>query len=667
MKRTIAVVTFLLAFAALVKLAIKPIVQDDRTHPTFIAATSGPSVLASDQSGAAAQTELTAKYSRAPREIRELVARVVERYGRTALAIDHSDGERGLMLLDRMDLEAIFLYEKHPDEFRKLAGLMGADAAADVLWHWRMYFGLKRADDADRSALISEIARLGPAQLRAAARYPSALPLILAEPREMTELVGQMSRDEKMLADALAVLCFIDLENGPAAVRSALLTLKQHGRLALDAFRRFGLEGFALVTVYGPILESLGDALPLDESLVVLRVNAEFIDELLKTHHAETVAGHLRHAAAVGLTELVGGSPDALRLVVEYGAVGERALRRAGADAAEVVFGDFGEPALRRQAVAALAEHGVMALAMLEKYASDPDFQDILRAHAGAVIRPIAQADGGPETLAYLQSKTRRSFTEAIAATVLFSSGDNGPAVIRAIKNDGLERVAEQNQTGVRFYQFLPMYDLIHLGNVMRRGYAPTASEMTWAMVDGSFVIADVLSLAAAQPEGVLAAESIRAEVKAAAREGIKAAGREAVTAGSESGAKSLARHQAVVGLDQTAASGSALAARRLARWWRVRAAGGFFEVLRQTPEALARLDVATITEIARPICTKAGLRLSQWRPVRLLQNGAEIVSRIPPQRGLKYVAAQAIQASVGVIAFQKMEEHIASRRPRRS
>ena len=44
-----------------------------------------------------------------------------ERYGRTALAIDHTDGERGLMLLDRMDLEAIFLYEKHPDEFRKLA------------------------------------------------------------------------------------------------------------------------------------------------------------------------------------------------------------------------------------------------------------------------------------------------------------------------------------------------------------------------------------------------------------------------------------------------------------------------------------------------------------------------------------------------------------------
>ena len=40
---------------------------------------------------------------------------------------------------------------------------------------------------------------------------------------------------------------------------------------------------------------------------------------------------------------------------------------------------------------------------------------------------------------------------------------------------------------------------------------------------------------------------------------------------------------------------------------------------------------------------------------------------RIPPERGLKYVAAQMVQASVGVVGFQKMEEHMASRRPRRS
>ena len=59
------------------------------------------------------------------------------------------------------------------------------------------------------------------------------------------------------------------------------------------------------------------------ESLILLRVNAAYIDELLQSHRSETVAGHLRHVAAAGLIEAVGGSPEALRLVVEFGADGE--------------------------------------------------------------------------------------------------------------------------------------------------------------------------------------------------------------------------------------------------------------------------------------------------------------------------------------------------------
>ena len=56
--------------------------------------------------------------------------------------------------------------------------------------------------------------------------------------------------------------------------------------------------------------------------------------------------------AAAGLTEWVGSSPNALRLVVEYGAPGERALKHAGPDAADVVFGDFGDPTLTPLATA---------------------------------------------------------------------------------------------------------------------------------------------------------------------------------------------------------------------------------------------------------------------------------------------------------------------------
>jgi hypothetical protein len=373
----------------------------------------------------------------------------------------------------------------------------------------------------------------------------------------------------------------------------------------------------------------------------------------------------LRHVSAAGLTEMAGGSSNALRLMVEYGGPGERAIRKAGPDAADVVFADFSDPTLRRQAVAALASHGPMALAMLDKYAPDPDFREILRAHGAAVIPPIAQADAGPEMLAYLSAKGRRSFTESLALAALFASGDNGQATIRTIKNDGLERVAQLNQSEIRFYQFLPLYDVIHLGNVMRRGYSPTSSEMTWALVDGCFVVADVLSLAVVQPEGAIAAETVRTEVKAAAREGARSAGRDLVETAAESTGKAVARHETASGLERAGAAGHASLSGKWTRWWTVRSSGGFYQVMRQIPEALPRLSLAQLTEMAGPLAAKAGMRLSAWKPIRLLKDGTEMMLSIPPERGLKYLSAQAMQAGVGVVGLHKMEEHLASRRPR--
>jgi hypothetical protein len=306
-----------------------------------------------------------------------------------------------------------------------------------------------------------------------------------------------------------------------------------------------------------------------------------------------------------------------------------------------------------------------MALAMLDKYSQDPDFREILRRHGSVVIPLVAAADASPETIALLQSKSRRSFKESLALAALFATGDNGQAVIRSIKDDGLERVAQLNDTAIRYYQFLPLYDVIHLGNVLRQGYAPTSGEMTWALIDGCFVVADVLSLAAIQPEGAVAAEAVRSEVKGVVREGARTAGRELAQNGSESAGKVLARQEAGSGVEQVAAAGTAFASNRLARWWTVRSAGGMYQLLRRLPDALPQLSLAQITQMARPLCTKAGLRLTNWRPVRLLRDGTEVIFRIPPQRGLKYLAAQAVQASVGVVGFQKMEEHLSSRRPK--
>ena len=130
----------------------------------------------------------------------------------------------------------------------------------------------------------------------------------------------------------------------------------------------------------------------------------------------------------------------------------------------------------------------------------------------------------------------------------------------------------------------------------MRQGYAPTSGEMTWALVDGCFVVADVLSLSALQPEGAAAAEAIRSEVKGAVRQGVKSAGRELAEAGGESAGEAIARQETVKGIERAAAEGTSTVTERLARWWTVRSAGGVYQVLRRLPEALPRLSLAQIT-----------------------------------------------------------------------
>jgi hypothetical protein len=643
MKRTFATVLLLAALGIFLKLAIKPpIVPPVGQQPA--SSTEGPSASPT----ADLEAQLLARY---PND-RPLVERALNRYRHTALAVERTDGLRGLKLLDALDLEAIYLYEKYPTEFRRLRDSISDQSAADLLLHWREYFGLKRADETDRAVLISEISRLTPSQRRWAARYPAILPLLLAEPQGVAELCERLADDEPQLTGCLVVLNFISLERGAADLRAALRTLDHHPDIALEAFRLQGLEGFALVSLYGPVLEAVGDALPLDQTLVLLRVNTDYVDELLATQRPETVAAHLRHMAAVGLVDQAGGSPQALRLVVEHGPVGERALAQAGADAAEVVYGDFSDPMLRTQAVAALAEHGTMALATLDKYAADSSFREILRAHGPAIIPAIAQADATPETLAALQSKSKLSFSEALAKRVLLLSGESGQATIRTIERDGLDRALALSSTELHFYQFLPLYDLTHLGTVISHGQSPTGGEMAWALVDGCFVVADALSLLAVQPEGVAASEAARAEVRAAA----KGAGRVATEQAAEATRRTVVR--------RAATEATEAATERVSRWWAVRAAGGTYQLLRRMPEALPRLSLAEITRLGSPMCSKAGLRLSTWAPVRFLKNGQEILRRIPPERGLKYVAAQAVQAGVGVVGFQKMEEHLASRRP---
>ena len=579
-----------------------------------------------------------------------LVARVLDKYAQTAVNLERTDGLRGLKLLDTLDLEAVYLYEKHPREFRRLCELVDDKAAARILLTWRDYLGLKRADDTDRALWIAELERLTPSQRALVEATPEILPLVMSEPEAVMNLIERISSDPNELRDALVALQVVSLKEGPRSLRKVIDAIDKHPKWALESFRRRGPEGLLVVALFGDVLESLNKEELLDDSLIALHVSADDVTEYLRTHSSESLAAHLRHLSAAGLLAKVADHPNALKLTLEFGPRGEAAIKATGGDAAEVVYTDYSDRLLRQQAVEALAEHGFTAAVMLEKYATDTEFREILRQHGPAIIPPVAQSDLSPELVAKLKEKSDRSTTDSLALGVMSLSGESGQATIHTIYTDGLQRATELQRTEVSAVEFLPLYDLTHLANVMRQGYRPTSGEWAWALMDGAFVVADVLSLAAVQPEAVAASEATRGQVKTlsktAARESAEALTESALRAGTAAG-------------DQVASA----TARHAGRWWAVKSAGGLGRVLKQMPAALNRMTLSQLEEMVRPLARKAGVSLSRFEPLRFLKDGRELLMRVPPQRGLKYLAIEGGQASVGLAAYWKMEEHLSSRR----
>lgn len=604
-----------------------------------------PSLAIGEDSFSIAKTDLLERYENFYTE-RDLIRRVLEKYAQTAINLEKTDGLRGLKLLDTLDLEAVYLYENHPREFRRLCELVDDQAAARILLTWREYLGLKRADDGDRAIWISELERLTPSQREIVQKSPEILPLMMSDPEAISELADIFSNSGTDLRDAFIALQVVSLREGPGSLNKSIQILLKHPKWAIEAFRKRGPEGLLLIGLFGDVIEHINANDFLDDTLVALHVNAVDAQEYLESHTTDSLAAHLRHLSAVGLLSKIADHPNALKLSLEFGSAGENAMKLAGADAAEVVYTDFSDRTLRSKAVDSLAEHGIQAAVVLEKYASDSEFREILRKYGPAIIRPIAQTDLSPEIVARLREQTTRSTFESLALGVMSLSGESGQATIQMINNDGLERVSTLQKSDLSAIEFLPLYDLTHLGNILRKGYTPTSGEWTWALVDGAFVAADLLSLAAIQPEGVAASELTRSHIKSIGR----SAARE--------GLENLTEISTKAGLQTTDAS-----LRNASRWWTIRSAGGLGKVLKDLPRAMNRFELRQIEEMTRPIAKQAGIILSKFEPIRFLKNGRELIMRIPPERGMKYLAIETGQASVGLAAYWKMEEHLAARR----
>jgi hypothetical protein len=226
-----------------------------------------------------------------------------------------------------------------------------------------------------------------------------------------------------------------------------------------------------------------------------------------------------------------------------------------------------------------------------------------------------------------------------LAVTALRLAGDSGDKTIRMIDRDGLDRAEGVANSGVGLYQFLPLYDLSHLGGVVVKGYLPTRGEFVWAGVDAALIAVDVLSVVTLQPEGVAASEAARSGIKTAARASVKSSTRAVVEKVTE-------------GVAEHAASATT---RQLAR-----------NTSEQLAEQVASLSVRSAesasAELAESLARRSGIQLARSSSAAAGRGVLSHVTGLPRNRLAKYVVANGAQAAVGLVAVRKMEEYLAGR-----
>jgi hypothetical protein len=422
-------------------------------------------------------------------------------------------------------------------------------------------------------------------------------------------------------------------------LRSAIGVLDRYDNLAIEATQALGPAGFLLVERYGSVLEEVHAELGLKHALAVVAASMDDLDILLQSYRPRSIADAMRHLNNSGLLEVAAGTPNALRLVVEFGNDGESVLKVCGPRVAELIYSVYPEGRIRNAVVQAIVQGGLTAAVAAEKHGSAPQFQRIIERDGALAILAVASACSAEEARQFLADKPERSWTESLALTALRLAGDSGTKTIHMIDRDGLERAETVANSNLNFYQFLPLYDLSHLGGIVVKGYLPTRGEFVWAGVDAALIAVDVVSLLTFQPEGVVASEAARTGIKASARTTVKKGTRTVVSQATSS-----------------ATSHAALVASRQV----MREAGE--SVMEQAATLGARTAETAGAELAETLARRSTIRITQTQAAsggrHLMAYGHGTTSR----RLVKYVAANGAQAAVGLVAVRKMEEYLEGR-----
>ncbi len=464
------------------------------------------------------------------------LVQLADQYGNTAVNVARQHGQAGAEVILAWGAQGVAVMREQPDTFDKLAARLSGPTAATCLVHLHRHFQ-ELASGAGLPGFLDRVESL-PSPLKALARkYPAMLPFLVLAPEEAHAAL-QAEPD-------LCLACFpaVDLRPGPAALRRVARMIVEHGPRARDWVQARGLDGLLLADSF-PCYLQRPPPMELPVFLEILSQNQDDVAALVQAGRQEEIwpalailvredgllpeqpAGEDAPPRGSWLT-LACDDEHTLRFLLDYGTDGVRVLKQVwpdtyatGVTLPGLLYEGYrheGDPAeLRAHAWQSLLDNPwgarqsfQMLLLMASRPGQDP-----------ATIHPRCQQFR--QLLGRLDHRVVAYLAEAEAAGSLTATR------YARLMERGLDELQAWSAPPSMMVEMLPLYDVVHLGWVLAKGYTPTHGEVVFACVDAGFTAWDIATLGAGK--SLTSAAKITAKGGAALSRELVEVGRQAAT-----------------------------------------------------------------------------------------------------------------------------------------
>lgn len=410
-----------------------------------------------------------------------LLRRAAAAWGPVAAEVAEAQGLKGLHTLDTFGAEAVFLWKNDRSAFAALTDFQRQHPErVPLVVAW------KRAlpDWAHSGRLLPFLDRVGglpERRLRMARRVPAALPLLLADNLPVTQEMLERHGDR-----AWRLFVLVNHQAFPEHLER-LAEVVRDDESVLDVNERFG-PALALMFVAPAgdkgrrhlpvVVRHAWQTMPPHEAAAFLGTNyraaVELLDEGRSAADLNAAVDQLRALPEL-VREVALDHTSTLRLLAEEHQgrrVGAEALQRCGPEAADLLYGSYSEPTLRRPALVTLAGLGLQGLDVLDRFRKHGPFFRLLR-------RADAELLGGTPPLV-LDAVGRLADAE----------GDGQELIDRYLRTPNLARTLASDRYPRRpaeeLLDFVPGYTVYRTATDYTSGRLVTGGDLTWAALDAA-------------------------------------------------------------------------------------------------------------------------------------------------------------------------------------